>query len=505
MNYKARMISRPKGLSLMEVLFAIGVLMVGLLGIAAVLPVGSKNASSALRIDAATSAIENQVSNATARFQGPPAIVDVPVPSQNGFGAPFSAAPPPPADTGILLGGLWTNHETPVGTEILDPMRISTGGQRYQRVSTSAVSSAFPNYDPAGNFAPYSLPFQFPAPNVTTAFCVDPAFLAASSNLRPDAGAVGSRNINHYDRTKFPCYDINYSPFVAPSLQMDPSLAWPMTPRMLRVAASAPGSVVPVPNDAVAEILFSERDGLPLTRPKDRTLPPSLFFRQVGALVTQTNAQRSGEYSSVVMFAPTNAAATNYEVSVVVYESRELTQFNTSTLVEEFPLTPYTSSVWPLAKNTNYVPQTYADEVMGIVTDTEGVIREGVGRFTFIQSNTCNPDIKVGQWLMLSRLGSGVNDYGWYRVSSVLTAARDPIGSDRNVSSVTVPVYVTEVEVRGKDWIFHPLMIDITNPATLLPYPDFNLGSTLQQFNTKRNATIVIKAPQVVSVSSFTL
>jgi len=203
------------------------------------------------------------------------------------------------------------------------------------------------------------------------------------------------------------------------------------------------------------------------------------------------------------MFAPTNASATNYEVSIVVFESRELTQFNTSTLVEEFPLDPYTSSVWPLTNNTNYQPQTYAEEVMGIVTDAPDAIREGVGQFTFAQSNTSNPDIKVGQWLMLSRLNGGVNDYGWYRVSSVLTSPRAP-DNDLNVSN-TAPVYMTQVEVRGKDWLFHPLMIDIANPGTVLPYPDLDAGTVAAQFTAKRNATIVVKAPRVISVSSFTL
>jgi hypothetical protein len=66
------------GLSIMEVIFAVGVLLIGLLGIASILPVAANNANNALRSDATTAAIENQISNAVGRLPERLTYVDVP-------------------------------------------------------------------------------------------------------------------------------------------------------------------------------------------------------------------------------------------------------------------------------------------------------------------------------------------------------------------------------------------------------------------------------------------
>jgi hypothetical protein len=467
-----------RGLSLMEVLFAVGVLMVGLLGIASVLPVGTKNASGALRADASTSAIENQISNALGRFGGKPEAFDVPIGSLNGFNG--SGAYP---NIGVFLGGLWAPNEPPDPAPY-DFRRVSPLHKPYNRVATATAGNAFPNLDPTGGFAPV----------VPTAFCIDPAFLGAASNLRPDVGAVGGRLVNHYDRTKFPCFDINYSPTVAPGLQMTMANAWPITPRMLRVSLSS-SDAIPAPTDAVAAVLLSERDGLPLTKTKDSTRPPGLFFRTVGA-PDKLNVQRTGAYSSMVTFAPTSASATNYEVTVVVYEGRQLTTrtlgLDATVISQVFPLAPYSAAdnaaVWPLDPNTNFSPPTYDNEVMGVVTVTEGLIQGGVGRFSFEHSDRCNPEVKVGQWLMLMRFDAalGINRYAWYRVSDVLAG---PVATGTGTYSVTV-------EVRGRDWLYHPAMS--LPPGT--PYPNPITVPTARSA-----ATYVIKCPRVVAVRTMTL
>ena len=76
------------GLSIMEVLFAIGVLMIGLLGIASILPVAGRNAANALRSDATAGAVENQINNAAARVSEQLTSVDVPNQSRVAFQAP---------------------------------------------------------------------------------------------------------------------------------------------------------------------------------------------------------------------------------------------------------------------------------------------------------------------------------------------------------------------------------------------------------------------------------
>jgi len=503
---------RRLGLSLMEVLFAIGVLMVGILGIASVLPIALRNASSALRTDETAAAIENQISNVTARLGGRPTEVIVVNPSQVAFNLdnyipPFNAPllqEDHDAEAPLMRqwGGLFDDEPLTVPPAVPPDPAVSPPsirgqllfsgipqGQQFRNVPVTELDKAFPPREPLDQV-------NVAAPTAPVAFCVDPAFVVVRDNinLRNDSDdAVGSRNLNSYDRTKFPCYDINYNPLVAPGLQMNPSTAWPMTPRLLRVSyASATGTAI-VPPSAVANVLLGERDGLPVTRPADRTLPPSLNFQRVGQ-ATQFDAQRSGRFSSIVMYVP---QGTNYRVFVVVYENRELALFNESTLQPEFNMAPYANTTWPLERNTNYVPTTYPGEVLGMVTNATGIIQNGTGRFTLAHSNTANPDIKVGQWLMLARhvpgSPSGTNQFAWYRVTSVLDGPRQPSG-DLNVAA-GAPVYVTEVEVAGEDWVFHPLQVAL---GAMPDYSSLDLPA-------RQAVTIVVKAPQVVAVNSFTL
>ncbi len=466
---KSFLASMRHGLSLMEVLFAIGVLMVGLLGIASVLPVGTKNAAAALRSDSSASAIENQVSNAIGRFGGRPDRFDIPMPSQSGFGSGT-----------VIVSGLAT--ET----------RPTQGNQRFVRATLAEARGALPTDD-------VIVVGPLDAPAIAPAFCVDPAFLAAASNIRNDIGMVGARALNSYDRTKFPCYDINYRPTIDPGLRMQGSTAWPISPRMLRVSIT-PDDATPVPTDAVARVLLSERDGLPLTKTKDSTKPPGLFFSRIGA-ADRLDIQKSGSYSSIVTFVPTSSAATNYEVSVIVYDGRDLTTrilgLNATTATQVFPLAPFTSTQWPLKNTTAFDPDTYGDEVLGVVTAVEGIIQGGVGRFTFTQPFHCDPDIKVGQWIMLMRFdaAAGVNRYAWYRVSDIVAPPVEVPGSR----------YDTTIEVRGQDWLFHPDMSfgsAYPDPTTLAPTagPFSSAAGRL-----RREATYIMKCPHVVTVRSMIL
>jgi len=164
--------------------------------------------------------------------------------------------------------------------------------------------------------------------------------------------------------------------------------------------------------------------------------------------------------------------------------------FDTTMLASGFQLSPFTAAansiVWPLGNNTNIVPPTYGEEVMGVVTATSGLIEDGVGAFEFVQSNRCNPEVKVGQWLMLTRFDEplGINCYAWYRISAVLTAPY-----------VVGDTYVAEVEVRGQDWLYFPLLIPPVNLPLGGAYPN---PVTIPA--ARRHATYVIKCPNVVSV-----
>ena len=276
-----------------------------------------------------------------------------------------------------------------------------------------------------------------------------------------------------------------------------------MTPRMYRVSLNS-SEALGAPASAVAKVLLSERDGLPVTKSKDTSLPPSLLFSAIGA-ADRLDPQRSGAFSSMVLLAPTNATASSYEVSVVVFEGRQLTTntmgLDTTSFAEVFPLAPFPANpAWVDQETAPASSRTYGEEVMGVVTsnlDDPGlidVINSGTGQFDFVQSAMCNPEIKAGQWLMLARwdAAAGVNRYGWYQVNDVV--AGPALGTFAGES-----VFRTRVEVRGADWLFHPAMVNAF--GGLVPHPDLASAPAVA----RRQATIVVKMPKVVMVRSMTL
>lgn len=443
------------GLSLMEVLFAIGVLMIGLLGIASVLPVGTRNAAEALRSDITASAVENQVSNALARLGGRPSQVLYPY-SLPRLSA-LSASPDP-------------NYPVAPTTDL------------FGNSSILSLAASVPTLD----YVPDPMAPTFvgsPPP----AICIDPSFITAATNIRPTP-------LNYYDRTKFPCFDYNYDGLRHPGIVPALTSADPITPRMFRVSLSAKDSVT-APEHIIARTLLSERDGLPLNKPKDNTLPTSLFFRVLDnpSDLSRADAQRAGAFSSMVTVVPTNRAATNYDVSIIVFENRQLTTntlgFDTTNPALVFPLQPFaTVSSWVNQVTLGPDSKTYPDEVMCDIVAASDIIDGGLGTFTYEHSNACNPEIKAGQWIMLARFDAtaGINRYAWYRVSQVIDEPVE-VGD----------VYRATIEVRGAGWLFHPRMVRADGTIEQLPNPN-----TVAE---PRLSTIMVKMPRVVSVRTVSL
>ncbi|HBJ34376.1 MAG TPA: hypothetical protein DDZ51_06350 [Planctomycetaceae bacterium] len=447
------------GLSLMEVLFAIGVLMIGLLGIASVLPVGTRNAAQALRSDITASAIENQVSNALARLDGRPSQVLYP------YSLPRLSA---------LSASLDPNYPTAPTTDL------------FGNSSLSNLAASVPIRD----YVPDPMLPQAVG-NPPPAICIDPSFITAATNFRPTP-------LNYYDRTKFPCFDYNYDALTHPGIVPSLTSADPITPRMFRVSLSAKDSVI-APEHVVAKALLSERDGLPLNKPKDSTLPTSLFFRPLDNPLdlSRADAQRSGAFSSMVTVVPSNRAATNYDVSIIVFENRQLTTntlgFDTTNPALVFPLQPFaTISSWVNQATLGPDSKTYPDEVMCDIVAAPDIIDGGLGTFTYEHSSACNPEIKSGQWIMLARFDAtaGINRYAWYRVSQVIDEPVE-IGN----------VYRATIEVRGMGWVFHPAMV--TGAGTAIPLPPTPPPPLEYEF--KRRSTIMVKMPRVVSVRTVSL
>ncbi|MGV3484440.1 MAG: type IV pilus modification PilV family protein [Planctomycetaceae bacterium] len=489
-----------RGLSIMEVLFAIGVLMVGLLGIAAVLPVGTKNAAGALRSDATTGAVENQIHNARTRLGTSLTRVQLPMHSSTVNTA--GIGPASGLSTGVSPDSIERYAGKPFGsTDITNLITYATArGTSSGYLGLNVDSTGTVLSDP---FEPIAASRLIPRPS----FCIDPAFLTAAPNIRTDAGGVGTRPINGYDRTRFPCYDLNYNPLNSPGAQLTVAAGMAMTPRMYRVGLTSEFDAA-TPSNVTSQMLLSERDGLPLMRPKDKTRAPGLFIRRTSGTVGPLDVQRSGNYSSMITIVPTGGIGRNYEVSVVVFESRQLTtnvlNLDTDDINFVSRLTPFTAGTWP-NDGAAAEDRTYGDEVVGLVEASPGMIIGGVGQLTYIHSETCNPTIKPGHWVMLGRWiePEGINRFSWYRVSDVITPpAHDAVAG----------VYRTSIEVRGPDWLFHPAQVPISGSGAPLAFQwntsptapgDPPYAFTVNDYN--RLTTILVKMPTVVSVQTITM
>ncbi|MEO1525446.1 MAG: hypothetical protein AAFX06_08415, partial [Planctomycetota bacterium] len=259
----------------MEVLFAIGVLTIGLLGVAHILPVATNNAANALRKDRAVEEVSNRVARDLAQLQSSFDNVIV-------------------AERSLLRYN-------------------GVGGQRrFTEQSTATFGAFIAGYDPA--LAPAPANGRPQQPQLPDAFCIDPWFLSATNTLRDDTGADPDDNRNGYDRTLFPCFDPRYdpianSPSAALSLSTRPASRGRLWdgPRFTRVAPSFDGSTGFL-SQMASEFSVREGDALSLVHPEDSSRASGLFVQRssngggTGSNSMARNTVRS-RYSSIVMLA----------------------------------------------------------------------------------------------------------------------------------------------------------------------------------------------------------
>ena len=458
------------GLSIMEVLFAIGVLTVGLLGLASVLPVASNNAAETLQRDKAIEQVSNQVARELARIGDD---IDSVMVANNSVRA-------------FQPGGFWE-------------------GERYDAVSLDSPPAN------TGLGTPFNV--SNPTMGLTTAtapsaFCIDPWFLTATTNLRPDTGASPDDQRNGYDRTLFPCYDPRFNPALSPSVAISNSADWLM-PRFLRVSLPLTETIT-APSYVASRHYSREEDGLSLLQPKDATRPPGLFVQKAGGTSVPARTTTSGHYSSMVMMSRSAPGSRLFNAAVVVMQDREVL-IVPGAGADSFNLAPYTA----LTTDEENIPdaqKTYLEETVGYVTEAPRPFRNGGGgEFTFQHSAYMSPEVEPGDWLMLIRqeyarmtappppLVPVKTHFSWYQVRSV---TQEP--------SLSGGVYTTGVSVRGSDWVFHPSQVDFGNllghapPYSPLYKPTSpSVAYDFSATGDQKYGTTVVLMPSVVSVDQF--
>lgn len=430
-----RSLNRPtllrRGVSVIEVMFAMGVAVIGLLGIASLIPMSSKNAADSLHMSEAQALSQDWYNEFTAR--------------------------------GLHLSGRWIMYRDFTST---------TGWQAFSKQQGSTLSSR------GCNPAPATMLRELGRESV----CLDPYFFANTSVQPPNQS-------NWYRPAVFPYYQDTYNPLVDPAYTRSStsSLAWDAQPRMVRVSVPGEaGPLVPLSLRALEQTFLSTDDmAITLDVPalniddKDETIPPM----RVG----QSNQRffSTNHYSWLATMSPAEpipALSTEstifYTVSLAVVHNREMDVFD--------PAISATRTGATDPPRVDDKPQ--GERLMWVEPLSGDFIGGNGGRVRLIGNDGIDDNIRSGDWVMLGRTYAAAvvpsvglrpfTVFRWYRIVSVeqrqsptlLTApplpmqlgtlpqvtnsgaTSDPFGHAS--TSLLNQVWGREVVLEGPDWTF---------------------------------------------------
>ena len=467
--------SSRRGISIMEVLFAVGVLTIGLLGVATILPVATNNASSSMRDDRSAEEVSNRIASDIAKLSR----------SIDQLVIPYSSNAVAVANGNRRYGNL--DFSQLPDAFCIDPWFVSaTNNLRLVGNANGYDRTLFPCYD--RNHIPM----------------VDPALPIT---------------VSHGVTWQFP--DTN-----------GPNLVW-NTPRMPRVALPASVQNL-VPGLAMSRLSASTTDDMSVSVAEDSTFGAGLFVvRSDNAMRSLSRSNTVGRFSSMVMMSRIAPGSNQFNAAVVTMQDRETvivpggeTLGNGDSLKHQ--LQPY-ASFYGDVRQPRDEEATFAGEVVGFVTAApKPLIGGGGGEFVFRTSAATPPNLKEGGWVCLMRQDypqnppaafaasplasitggtvpvynpnpAGQLKFGWFQITDV---PEDPL-----LVPDAVPYYQTRIAVRGPDWVFHPAQVtDASGTLGSGPYALAVGAPPVYSFDAQGHpdfGTILVSMPDVVSVYQF--
>ncbi|WP_413430960.1 type IV pilus modification PilV family protein [Crateriforma spongiae] len=423
------------GVTLVEVAFAMGIILIGLVGLVSILPIAGRQAKDAVSLNNATSLANAALAEFQARNYGQP--------------------------------GRWVLQPDFAKLGSMVP-EYSDGGQRFailENTPTFLNDLMHPDYQrrPGRGQDPTLWQGVGNMNLSSNSVCIDPLFVADPNGYlpynaanSPDGKYVSyfTAGTNGHRRIRFPYYKANYNPLVNPSLPVTASNQWPPMPRLTRVTinrgVSTAGQFI---SGTEANYLSESGNDLNITKPKDQTLAPIIAGEAItGTVMTYGKAQTEGTYSWIATVNEIPGGSTS-SVSVAVIENRDRTFFT-----------------YPNAGPEGTLNGVYADdpeanateERVAYVTYAGGFTGGAGGTVEIVMSTYVDPTIIPGQWVMMSRDTlpgiPGGEVHRWFRVAGVVgqTTSGEP---DRIIFND--PVHGTPYEVwhmrlmlDGPDWSF---------------------------------------------------
>lgn len=487
MNTPNRIIRRSAGATLLEVLFATVVIVVGLIGIATLIPFAARDARQAIN--------HNQAVSLGASWRD--AFFTRELNKYNGSEFKW----------------IWFRDYVADGTSLPDWEEFRLEG--YASLPASPPPNLVRlriNGDPnvgqayqAPTFSGSSVPSQRLWGHMP--ICIDPLFFTSATT----AARISQHKLDNgspfidkpsrpewYRASVFPYFEDSYDPAVDPYDSTGSSL-FSDQPRMLRVGLAASAIVGGTPiNDSLASSLFSSTDDFiddsfvdlndltdpRASRPDTKVLPPERLFAKPGG--KPTRALFSKRYTWMATITPEEPKLSNL----------------TPALADSHAETPAQSAkvtfLIMYQHDTGFVPQNYTagstedkpkgERVVRVYPISGNFVGGAGGRVRLVGNGNTSNLVQVGDWIMLSRHyvqdGSTASRlypfYRWYRIigvdadamSGTLASVRPNVGVDQyasaNASNDNQIVWARDVSLEGLDFRFGEF--PPSNLNTQLPY-----------------------------------
>ena len=421
--------------TLIEVIFSIGVILIGLLGLLSILPLAGQRAQDSVGLSVAPVLASNVQAELNAeKFFNSNRLRSIT--TSNGLQPAW--LDPEKKYTVLSPGestGKGENEDPPVNL-----LPISEGQTLTEPEYLAVVSEVELGYrkiwNPQNRTGFLAERIRMPS------FCIDPLYTSltnAPSAAETESGCYGGC---------FPYYKQTNDPTIDPSTQGTAGLANARQPRMFRVGVTvrSNNAVKPFRNVTSGLRLTERQDDLSLTRPTDKTLPAQFGLKSGITKVTSNGLVYdrripSGEYTWLATVNPLRGGV-YASVSVVVLRKR-VRAFN-----------PWPLNTAPATPNGNPI-----DERIAFVSFANGFEGGAGGVVHLISSANTVSNLKSGDWLMLSRFSSTGRDsntqldtvidhHRWYRVVNVGTQAEELPNSPWG------EVWRHKVTLDGPDWSF---------------------------------------------------
>lgn len=442
--------------TLMETIIAIGIIIGGLVGVAALIPVAARNAQVTMEMDRSISESTSAAASGTAQafadfdslviwdkgvvLSGYPGIY---APSNmlqtvswklNEQGVEHPPVVPPPADPFLPLAEPSAN---PFG-------KLESPGYGHMPIGSGLSSGIC--IDPLG----------MPDLHLATGYIFDP-------NIRTPFSAVDNSD-SAFNYSRFPYYSERYNPLSPPNGAIGTPPAaptWPMAPRMWRATLKAPMYVNSPPpvrthqllSPMAARMMFRGSGAMTSVAAGDGQ-PQSILVQRsrFGGGLVDAARDVSGDYTWFATLVPSALGGDSFRQSIVVVRQRQA------------PVPKRPNDPLALRKN-NYtfddVEENPAAERLTWIDPltTVGFSGGAGGDVMIYGSQAISNQIVTGEWVMLSRqphnrvtgIPQGPAIHRWFRVLRV--------GDPETIDNFAWPggtnaVWRRQVTLAGPDWMF---------------------------------------------------